>query len=137
MDFTADLGLTFTPTSKTYRLKYLRNSNPDALPCWLQAHTDGFTCLKITRLTIIHLSLDLISVAGRTIFQCPSSLSGMRTPPNPPTVSNDAVEVRLRTRGSPSGKQTHIPLELAKAHHKNLDRLGFHARPLCEHLDYR
>ena len=59
-------------------------------------HFDGLTCLRLTRLTTVHLSINHATVVGRTNLGSPSLL---RCSPFPfashPILSDDAVKVKL------------------------------------------
>ncbi|MBC8235009.1 hypothetical protein H8E77_36145 [bacterium] len=91
---------------------------------------DELTCLELTGLTTVHVSIFHITVVRRTNLVCPShsQVCSLRSVvffvnhrPFPsashPTLSSNAVEVKLMTIDYRSGNLTHIALQLARAHH--------------------
>ena len=118
MHFTDDLGTVYTSTS-VWSIDCSKNETTDQMRCFIShRHFDGLTCLRLTRLATVDVSISHIIVVGRTKLECPSHFRYSPFPSAPhPAVSNDAVEVKLTTIDCRSGNLTRIALQLARAHH--------------------
>jgi hypothetical protein len=111
MHFTDDLGSVYTPTS-VWSIDRSKNETTAQMRCFIShRQQNGLTCLEVTGLTTVDVSISHIIVVGRTKLKCPSHY---RYSPFPsashPTLSSNAVEVKLTTIDCRSGNLTRIAL---------------------------
>jgi hypothetical protein len=72
--FTDDLGSVLTPTS-LWSIDCSKNETTDQMRCFVShRHFNGLTCLEVTGLTTVDVSISHITVVGRTKLKCPSHL---------------------------------------------------------------
>ena len=117
MHITDDLGSVYTPTS-VWSIDYSKNETIAQMRCLIGHRLfDGLTCLVITRLTTVHISISHIIVVGRTNLVCPSHSKVKPFPfASHPTVFSDAVKVKLTTIDCRSRNLTCIALQFDRAH---------------------
>ena len=118
MHITDDLGSVYTPTS-VWSIDYSKNETIARMRCLIGHRLfDGLTCLVITRITTVHISISHIIVVGRTNLS--SVHLTLRYAPFPfashPTVFSDAVKVKLTTIDCRSRNLTCIALQFDRAH---------------------